>query len=118
VFRLGLPVNATQTGATFRRSDGRLLLTDRNKGELLEVNLDDCPEGDAVFCIRTARFEALLEEELGLEGVATETNRFGLVEGVAEDDRGNLYMVLDNNGMPYAYGDRTPRLIRLEPVPR
>ncbi len=117
-FRIGLPVNATQTGATFRNTDGRLLLLDRNKGELLEVDLDGCPGGDTVLCMRSASFEALIEQELGLEGVQTDTNRFGLAEGIAEDDRGNLYMVLDNNSRPYFYGDRTPRMIRFEPVVR
>ncbi len=116
VFRLGLPINATQTGATFRRSDGRLLLLDRNKGELHEIDLDGCPQKTPILCIRTASFEALLEQELGLSGVKREANRYGLAEGLAEDEDGNLYMVLDNNSQPYSYGDRTPRMIRLERV--
>jgi uncharacterized protein YjiK len=114
-FQLERPAGSTQTGADFRKADGRLLVADRDRGELVEIDLEACAGRDPVDCLRTADLRRLMQDHLHLETSDPGLHKLGLVEGVATDDVGALYLILDNNGEKYRDGDRSPRMIRLVP---
>jgi len=116
-FHLDVPPGATQTGAVFRTSDQRLMVVDRDGLALLEVDLDACADQESVTCLRKASIRALTIDRLQLVTPNSDRNRLGLVEGITFDDVGAMYLILDNNGAAFPNGDRSPRMVRLLPLP-
>jgi len=96
-----------QTGATF--AGDRMIVVGRLLRRLIEFERgeDDRPEGEA----RSASLRALTD---GMLRLTNENPLFGVVEGVAADpERGDLFLVVDNNRSVTGRGEHRGRHGRL-----
>lgn len=119
VRRFELDCAMTQTAADFYKPSGALLVVDRDARTLKRFNLDTRSTG-APMESSSSRYDlnALLEMVTG--GVynrsAPKELRRGMIEGLTSDDKGGLYLMLDNNGDAFPQGDSRPRMVYLKPL--
>lgn len=112
-YQLDRPTLATQSGADIRVQDGILQILDRDMLELLEVELRALDHGPFLPIHRVVSLRRLLEIQCGVVCTILPERRKGMVEGIASDDQGGVWIILDNNGDVFPAGDRSPRLIYL-----
>lgn len=129
----------TQTAADFHKPTGSLLVVDRDARLLKRFNLDTVHDG-ATPADSAQRFDSQRFDSQRLDSQRLDSQRFdlnallelvtggvydrrdakelrrGMVEGLASDDKGGLYLMLDNNGDAFAQGDSNPRMVYLKPL--
>lgn len=116
--RFELGCGWTQTAADFHKPTGDLMVVDRDVLLLSVYSLDAWRKAEPPQ--RTKKLElsldAVMEAATGLEYNTSRKRelRKGMVEGMTSDEKGGVYLMLDNNGDAFADGDRAPRMIWLE----
>ena len=119
VRRFELDCGTTQTAADFYKPSGALLVVDRDARTLKRFDLDQRTKGTPLEQ-SSSRYDLNALLELVTGGVyhrsAPKELRRGMVEGLTSDDKGGLYLMLDNNGDAFPQGDNRPRMVYLKPL--